>query len=87
VPVACCPSVQSFCARGGNNANHATHDDAKQRAVSASDAEAALIRALDRASAACEWDTVKVLAEELRARRLSARAVRDLDAERARRVR
>jgi hypothetical protein len=33
---------------GGNDANRATEDDAKQRGVSASDAEAALIRALDR---------------------------------------
>jgi hypothetical protein len=44
-------------------------------------------RSFERSTAAREWDTVKVLAEELRARRLSSVAIRDLDAERARRVR
>jgi len=39
-----------------------------------------LVRALDRASAAGEWDAVKILAEEMRARRLSASAVPDLAA-------
>jgi hypothetical protein len=47
--------------------------------------ELALATALERASAASEWDTVKVLAGELEARRRARSDVVDLKAERARR--
>ena len=44
----------------------------------ASDVEAALVRALERASAAAEWDAVRMIADELRARRLVGATVVDL---------
>ena len=52
---------------------------------SALEVEAALVRALERASAAGQWEAVKLLADELRARRLALTSVVDLSRERARR--
>ena len=65
------------------HAANASKDDASQRQVSAVretafEVEASLVRALERASAPGQWDAVKLIADELRARRLVRDGVPEL---------
>jgi len=82
--------VSSVADRSEKVSKDATKDDARRREVSASGelcdpVEAALIRALDRASDAGRFDVVAQLAGELHARRLAREGVAALDASRRRR--
>jgi hypothetical protein len=66
------PYVRRVVDRRVDDSDQATQNDQMRREVSASEdvVEAALARAIERATAAGRWDAVAQLAKELEARRL-----------------